>query len=76
VVSLLEGRLSKTVPTVRSVNGPGSLESNIEVATLDGKVKPSALILNEMKRDLFHDVRLIGGFEESGTTNLWVPFLL
>jgi hypothetical protein len=76
VVSLLEGRLSKTVPTVRSVNGPGSLESNIEVATLDGKVKPSALILNEMKRDLFHDVRLIGGSEESGTTNLWVPFLL
>ena len=76
MISLLESGLSKAVPTVKPVNGPGSLESNIEVATLDGKVKPGALILNEMKRDLLQDVKLIEGSEEPGTTNLWVPFLL
>jgi hypothetical protein len=54
VVSLLESGLSEALPTVRSVDNSSSLEGDIEVAALDGKVKPSALVLHEMQRDLFH----------------------
>lgn len=76
MVSLFESGLSEALPTVRSVDNPSSFEGNIEVAALDGKVKPSALVLHEMQCDLFGGVKLIEGFEESGIANLWVPFLL
>ena len=52
MVSLLESGLSEALPTIRSVDGSSGLEGNIEVAALDGKVEPGALILDEMKRDL------------------------
>jgi hypothetical protein len=52
VVSLFESGLSEALPTVRSVNSPSSFKGNIEVAALDGKVEPSALILHEMQCDL------------------------
>ena len=76
MVSLFEGSLGETLPTVRSVNGPCGLESNIEVAAFDGKIEPSTLVLDEMKRDLSQDVRLVVDSERSGATNLRVPFLL
>ena len=57
MVSLFEGGLSETLPTVGSVDNPGSLESNIKVAAFDGEVEPGALILNEMKCDLLWGVR-------------------
>lgn len=76
VVSLLESGLSETLPIVRSVDGPSGLKSDVQVAALDGKVKPSALVLDEMKCDLLQGVRSIGDLEKSGTTDLWVPFLL
>ena len=76
MVSLFESGLSETLPTVRSVDSPSSFKGNIEVAALDSKVEPSTLVLHEMQCDLLQDVRLIGGFEKSGATNLWVPFLL
>ena len=52
MVSLFESGLGETPPTVRSVNGPRSLKSNIQVPALNGKVEPSALILNEVECDL------------------------
>ena len=52
MISLFESGLSEALPTVRSVNGPSSLKSNIKVAALDGKVEPCALILDEMECDL------------------------
>ena len=52
VVSLLEGGLSEALPTVGSVDGPGSLESNIKVAAFDGEVEPGALVLDKMECDL------------------------
>ena len=52
VVSLFESGLSKTFPTVGSVDDLGGLESNVKVAALDGEVEPGALILDEMECDL------------------------
>ena len=76
MVSLFEGRLSETLPTVGSVDGPGSLESNIKVAALDGKVEPGALILDEVECDLLLNMRPAEDSERSGVANLWVPLLL
>ena len=55
MISLLESGLSETLPTVGSVDGPGSFESNIKVAALDSKVEPGFLILDEVERDLSLD---------------------
>jgi hypothetical protein len=77
VVSLFESGLSEALPTVRSVDNSSSFEGDIEVAALDGKVKPSALVLHEMQCDLLGGgVRSVEDFEKSGVANLWVPFLL
>jgi hypothetical protein len=58
VVSLFESGLSEAPPAIGSIDGSGSLESNIQVSALDGEIKPSTLILHEMKRDLLRGVRL------------------
>jgi len=75
VVSLFESGLSETLPAVGSVDDPGSLESNIKVAALDGEVEPGALVLDEMERDLLLGVRPTEGSERL-TTNLRIPLLL
>lgn len=74
MVSLFESGLSETLPTVRSVNSPGSFEGNIEVAALDGKVKPSTLVLHEMQCDLLQSVGLTDGFERSEARTSGYPF--
>ena len=48
MVSLFESGLSEALPTVRSVDNSSRFEGNIEVATLDGEIKPGALVLHEM----------------------------
>jgi hypothetical protein len=52
VVSLFKSGLSKAIPAIRSVNRLSSLESDIQVAALDGKVESGTLILHKMKCDL------------------------
>lgn len=57
VVPLFKSRLSEALPAIRPIDSSSSLESNIQVATLNGEVEASTLILHEMKRDLLQGVR-------------------
>ncbi len=49
VVALLESGRGETIPDLVDVQRLGGLQSNVEVAALDGKVEASALVLDEMQ---------------------------
>jgi hypothetical protein len=48
VVALLQGLLSKPLPTLWTIDALGSLHCNVKVSTFDGKLKPRVGVLNEV----------------------------
>lgn len=59
VVPLFQSGLGEAPPTIGPVNSPGGLEGNVQIATLNSKVKPSVLVLHKMECNLLWDVRSI-----------------
>ena len=77
MISLFKGSLSKTLPAIRPINDSSSLEGNVQVATFDGEVKPSALILDKMKCNLSWDMLIDWGPQKTGGYEpLDIPFVV
>lgn len=52
MITLLEGLLRKTLPTVGPVNRLSGLQSHIEVTALDRKIEARVFVLDKVQRDL------------------------
>ena len=52
MVALLQSLLSKTLPAFRAIDSTCGLKGNVEVATFDGQIEASILVLDEMKCNL------------------------
>jgi len=57
VVALLQGLLSKPLPTLWAIDALGSFHCNIEVSAFDGELEPRVGVLNEVQSDLRAEFR-------------------